>query len=121
MSAFDARRAYPLVLILLVLALVTGAKFFLLLSVALVAILIARPSILEIPAELLGSVARLAGTALSNVVLTVVFYVFVVPYGYFYRTIEKQLRAHFFESRGKHSYFTKATRRYGPADFEKPW
>ena len=118
---FTEARAYPLLLISLVLALITGMPLFVWVAIFLVAILIARPRLLYPVVRIFEKCTHFLGTWVSNIVLGVIFFVIVVPYGYLYRRLEKKLAAHFFDSKDRQSFFVEERKRYRPADFEKSW
>lgn len=118
---FTEARAYPLLLISLVLALVTETPFFIWVAIILVAILISRPALLYPVVFIFEKVTRFLGTWISNIVLGVIFFVIVVPYGYLYRRLEKKLVAHFFDPKDRQSFFVEERKRYRPTDFEKSW
>lgn len=118
---FDEKRAYPLVLIALVLALVTKSFLFVWLAIAFVALLIAKPDFLIPFATTLESVGKFIGTWLSNIALGLIFVVVIVPYGLLYRSAEKGLRKRFFDASGENTFFTKKKRGYEPESFEKTW
>jgi len=118
---FTAARAYPLLLISLVLALVTETPFFIWVAIFLVAILIIRPALLDPVVFIFETITRFLGTWISNIVLGLIFLVIVVPYGYLYRRLEKKLVAHFFGFKDRRSFFVEERKRYRPADFEKSW
>jgi hypothetical protein len=117
---FDAKRAYPLVLISLIFSLITEAAFFVWAAIVLIAVLIVRPTVLKPLVSVFESVTRFIGTWASNVVLGAIFFLIVVPYGFLYRKVEKKLVRHFFDSTGG-TFFTEDTKRYEPKHFEKPW
>ena len=108
-----------MLLISLVLALFTEMPFFIWVAIFLVAILISRPALLDPVVFLFEKITRFLGTWVSNIVLGLIFFVIVVPYGYLYRRLEKKLAAHFFDSEDRQSFYTDERKRYRPADFEK--
>ena len=114
-------RAYPLLLISLVLALVTEIHLFIWVAIFLVAILIVRPALLEPVVFIFEKCTRFLGTWASNIVLGIIFFGIVVPYGYLYRRLEKKLTAYFFDPKGRQSFFVEERKRFLPADFEKSW
>lgn len=118
---FDEKRAYPLVLVALVLALVTKSFWFVWLAVALVALLIAKPQLLLPLAATLESVGKFIGTWLSNIALGLIFVVIIIPYGFLYRSVEKGLRKRFFDASSESTFFTEKKRGYEPETFEKTW
>ena len=114
-------RAYPLLLISLGFALLTETSLFIWAAIILVAILIVRPVLLEPVVVIFETCTRFLGTWVSNIVLGVIFFSFIVPYGYLYRRLEKKLTAHFFDPKDRQSFFVEQRKRYKPADFEKSW
>ncbi len=118
---FDEKRAYPLVLIALVLALVTKSFWFVWLAVTFVALLIAKPNFLTPFAATLERVGKFVGTWLSNIALGLIFVVIITPYGFLYRSVEKGLRKRFFDASGENTFFTVKKRGYEPESFEKTW
>ncbi len=118
---FDEKRAYPLVLIALVLALVTKSFWFVWLAVAFVVLLIAKPNFLIPFAGILESVGKFVGTWLSNLALGLIFVVIITPYGFLYRHVEKGLRKHFFHPADEITFFIEKKRGYEPESFEKTW
>ena len=118
---FDARRAYPLVLIALILAIVLSEMLLVWLAIILVALLIARPQLLRLPAILLETVGRFVGTTLSNIVLSLIFFLFVTPYSVLYRVVEKKLKDYFFSDAERVSTFKKVQQVYSKEQFEKTW
>lgn len=117
----DEKRAYPLVLIALVLALVTKSFWFVWLAVAFVALLIAKPEFLVPLASALGRLGKFISTWVSNLALSVIFFVVIIPYGFLYRSVEKALRKHFFNPANESTFFTRKKRTYEPESFEKTW
>lgn len=118
---FDEKRAYPLVLIALVVALVTKSFWFVWLAVLFVALLIVRPSFLLPLAHGLETVGKFIGTWISNIALALIFIVFIIPYGFLYRAMEKSLHRRFFDPVGEKTFFTEKKRSYAPESFEKTW
>lgn len=118
---FDEKRAYPLVLIALVLALVTKSFWFVWLAVSFVTLLIVKPEFLAPIATALERVGKFVGTWLSNIALGLIFVVIIIPYGILYRTAEKALVKRFFNSDGQETFFTGKKREYKPETFEKTW
>ena len=118
---FTEARAYPLVLISLVLGLLTERQIFIWVAIVLVAILISRPALLAPVVIIFETITRFLGTWLSNLVLGMIFFLIVVPYGYLYRRLEKKLVVHFFESKDRQSFFVEERKRFLPTDFEKSW
>jgi hypothetical protein len=60
------------------------------------------------------------GALNSRVLLTIVYYLILVPVAYCYRRFNRGLVAYFFD-RSRNSYFIDATRRYDRSMFEKIW
>lgn len=118
---FDEARAYPLILIALILALVTKSFWFVWLAVAFVALLIAKPEFLAPVASVLEHVGRFIGTWLSNIALSLIFIFIIIPYGFLYRSAEKALRKRFFNPDNEPTFFTEKKRTYEPESFEKTW
>ncbi len=119
-GCMDERRAYPLILIAIILALITGATGFVWAALVGIALLIARPSTLALPAHILESVARFVGTWVSNAALALIFFIIVVPYSYVYRALEPGRVRDFFHSTGD-SFYHSVQRVYKKEDFEKTW
>jgi hypothetical protein len=117
----DEKRAYPLVLIALVLALITKSFWFVWLAGAFVALLIAKPEFLAPIASALEHVGKFIGTWISNLALSVIFVVVIIPYGFLYRSVEKALRNRFFNPDNEATFFTGKKRIYEPKSFEKTW
>jgi hypothetical protein len=84
------------------------------------AILIIRPTLLKIPVSLLETLGQKIGTVASGFLLTVVFYLIVVPYGVLYRLREKNLTSYFFDP-NRESQYCVEKRQWEPATFEKTW
>ena len=117
---FESKRVYPFLFLLLLLTLVTKWSVFLWLSILVTAILIIRPGLLKIPVSLLEALGQRLGTAASGVLLTIVFYFIVVPYGVLYRLREKGLTGYFFDPNRK-SQWCAEKRQWEPVSFEKTW
>lgn len=118
---FTEARAYPLLLISLVLALLTELSLFVWAAIILVAILIVRPVLLEPVVRIFETCTHFVGTWVSNIVLGAIFISIVVPYGYLYRRFEKKLASHFFDPKDRQSFFVEERKRFLPTDFEKSW
>ena len=114
-------RIYPLVLLALILSLVSGLRAFLWLALAFVALWTVPPTLLLPIAGILERVMRFVGTALSTVVLTIVFFGFVAPYGALYRAFHAPLVKHVRGPAGSASFYTVMPRRYEKDLFEKQW
>ncbi len=117
----DLRRALPLILLSLVLSVVTARSFFVWVVILMVGVLIARPTVLLPVVRAFEFIARTVGTTISNLALGFIFIIMVIPYGYFYRAIERKLTTHFFDPLGRESYYTPVERVYEAEHFKKPW
>ncbi len=119
---FEKRRAYPLVLIALILGFVTRLWFFAWLAVILAVILLVRPQLLTPTMKVFEKFTKTLGTLISNTVLTSIFYIFVVPYGFLYRRFNQDLVRHFHgETKNTPTFFKRVDRIYSKDLFEKQW
>jgi|GEM_PF-3589880 len=118
---FEKEKSYPLIIIALSLALILHTFAFVWLALALIAILIIKPELLALPSGALERAGRFIGTALSSIVLSAIFFLFITPYGVLYRALIPKLREHFFVAIDKKSFFIQENRMYYPASFENPW
>lgn len=117
----EEKRIYPLVLVALVLALVVS-RTFIYVAIALVALLIARPQLLAPVGRAVEAVGRTVGTLISRTTLTLIFFIFVVPYGFVFRLFNRTLVRHVWgpPPTGP-TYYRTAKRTYDASSFEKQW
>lgn len=117
----EERQLYPFVLVLLMLGLVTHRSLFFWIVLVLVMILIAKPSILKPVGSSFTWFGRFVGTAVSNISLCIIFYIFIVPYGIFYRSIKKSITKSFFSTLDRTSSYSNVDRVFTKGLFEKQW
>jgi ABC-type sulfate transport system permease subunit len=60
------------------------------------------------------------GIVMSKVVLTLVFYVFLVPVALLYRLFNKEISSHF-RNKNRPSFFTAIKQPFSKKSFENPW
>jgi hypothetical protein len=117
----EEQRIYPVILVALVLAL-AGQRVFLFVAIALLAVLIARPSLLAPIGRVVESVGRAVGDLISTATLAVVFFIFVLPYGIIFRLFNRALVRHVWGPPPPGaSFYRDSTRTYDAASFEKQW
>jgi len=66
------------------------------------------------------TLAEAMGAVSTKVILTIIFFVFLVPVAWLYRLFEKELTHHFFQKKSD-SYFMDKKQNYSKDIFEKTW
>jgi len=64
--------------------------------------------------------SELLGVVTSKVLLTLVFYFFLVPIALLYRLFHKEMSSHF-RNRNRTSFFTEIEKPYSKKSLENPW
>lgn len=93
-------------------------KIFLLLALILVAITVCSPSTARHIAMLWMKLGQLLGSVMSKILLTIVYYIFLLPIATLYRLFKKDfLHLH----RQNSTYFTPRNHLYTGRDLENLW
>jgi hypothetical protein len=110
-----------MVLICLIAGFFSHNDFFFKLAIVLLVVDMIVPRIFAPVAVIWLGLSRLLGTVISKILLTIVFFVLVVPVGLFRRLIGKDALQLKKFGRGEGSVMTNRDHLYGPADVEKPY
>jgi hypothetical protein len=118
---FEPSRAYPLLLLTLVPYVFTHAIALVYLTLGLVALLIIAPQYLRLPTLMLEATTQCIGTAASNLVLGIIFVIFIVPYSLLFRLVERKTVHRFFTAEGEQTFYSERKYTFPKEDFDKPW
>lgn len=110
-----------IVFALIILFLIFGELLLLVAAVALLLGLLLQLRILNNVARVWLYFISLVGTVLSNVILTLIFYVLLTPYSYLYRIFHRQLVTRFTKSNEVQTYYRAAEHTFNQEFFRKTW
>ncbi len=107
-------------LFFLLLFLIFGKKWLLIISAIFLLLTIFGGRFTFFLAEGWIKLGQFIGTALTKIFLTLVFYLFVTPLGFFYRIFNREVYL-FFKEKKRDTFFKDVNMEYKKEDFEKLW